>query len=223
MKQNNTFSIAIILICSVWLAYSCSQDGSESITEPMIALESNDDLQNDPLNLMIAEYLGHDPEQSVTLLEEVEPWLNESITLEDSTAAAVLPTILGAKAVGFYTYEELTDGWKQYLLVANHAGYLSVLEGNLLELDGVEYEIDLQKGKKKPKKPKHPKPEKEDFGSRKGCNVFECTKNNNFCISVAHIPCGGAKSNCTTDSDCRGQTQGADADDVRGGIIDKGY
>lgn len=216
-KQKKFIGVALISVLA-WSVYSCSNESDMEVYSPNLPSQASlDDPQSDPLNMMIAEFLSFDYEQSMVVLEEVEPWVNESIELDDSTASAHLPVIIGAKAVGFYTYDAEKDGWRQFLLVANHEQYLSVLEGDLIDPEGIEYEVEG--GKKKPKKKKHPKPVKEKFGSRKGCNVFQCSNGGN-CLPVAYIPCGGQKSNCTTNADCQGQTQGVGSDDVRGGIAD---
>lgn len=216
MKNHNSFIRLTLMSALVWSFYSCSNESEMGIESPSLPSQAViEDPQSHPLNMMIAEYLGFDYEQSMVVSEEVDLWLDESIELEDSTAAAQLPIIIGAKAVGYYVYDTEKDGWRQFLLVANHDQYLSVLEGDLLDPEGIEYEVEA--GKKKPKKKKHPKPVKEKFGKRKGCVVWECS--GVFCLEVAYIPCAGAKSTCSINADCHGQSEGVGSGDVRGGVI----
>ncbi len=206
----------IAMIMAVIVITSCATSESDKTLTQVPSESFNEDPQSDPLNIMVSEFLGFDSEQSMLELQEVDPWVEENIELDDSTASMHLPNILGAKAVAFYTYDDLNDGWRQFLLVANHENFLTLLEGDLIDLEGMEYE--LMEGKKKPKKTKHPKPIKGKYGKRRGCEVWECS-DGGLCVQVTYIPCAGHKSTCTSDSDCDGQSHGVGSDELVGEIL----
>lgn len=218
MKNRNRLIVLAMLPVVVWLVYACTTESGPDLLAPEIVAEMNvSDPQIEELNVLISKYLGYDPDQSVVLFEEAEPWINESITLEDSTANAFLPLLLEGKSVSFYTYDIENDGWKQFLIVAGNEFYLAELEGDLLELEAMVYQL-CEDGTKKPETPKYPKPEKKKYGDRKGCEVFECS--DGYCSSMIYIPCRGHRSNCATDADCNNDDDEKDdkevgSDDVR--------
>lgn len=157
MKTNKSLLITSMYIMLLSLAFmACQEESETTISDPIS--EANEAPQLQGINQMIANSMGYDPEQSLTeYIHIIDEWIAEELEVEDyqhESLADMREDLINALA--FYSYNEVADGWDQYLIATDGSAKLAVFTGHILTDDGMEYEVVY--GKKKPKKKKKPKP-----------------------------------------------------------------
>ena len=157
MKTNKSLLItsACVMLLLSLVFVACQSESEHVISDPVS--EANEDPQLMEINQMIADVLGYDSEQSLTeYVGNIDEWIADELEVEDYQYDSLAEMREGLiNALAFYSYNEVADGWDQYLFATDGGEKLAAFTGHTLADDGMEYVVVY--GKKKPKKKKKPR------------------------------------------------------------------